>query len=194
MSSSSSLSVHKGRQRRHFHRNLPLPWALVAAGIMALALGVMSASPEDRTQDHEAAGDLELVDVQPPDAGGERLTAEEPDEGTSDTPSAEDSTTEDSDDEDSTTEDSDFAYENCAAARADGAAPVHEGERGFGPHLDADDDGIGCEHWGPPSGAPDDDAYENCDAARADGAAPVHENEPGFGPHLDADNDGIGCE
>ena len=113
---------------------------------MALALGVMSASPEERTQDHEAAVDLELVDVQPPDAGGERLTAEEPDEDTSDGPSAEDSDSEDSDAEDSAdTENSDFAYENCAAARADGAAPVHENEPGFGPHLDADNDGIGCE-------------------------------------------------
>jgi peptidoglycan hydrolase CwlO-like protein len=36
-------------------------------------------------------------------------------------------------------------YENCDEARANGAAPVHEGDPGFGPHLDADDDGIGCE-------------------------------------------------
>jgi hypothetical protein len=161
---------------------------------MALALGVMSASPDDRTQDHEVAGDLELVDVQPPDAGGERLTSEEPDEDASHSPSTEDSDSEDSDAEGSDTEDSEFTYENCAAAEADGAAPIDEGEHGFGPHLDADNDGIGCEHWGTPSGASDGDAYENCAAARADGAAPVYENEPGFGPHLDADNDGIGCE
>lgn len=37
------------------------------------------------------------------------------------------------------------AYRNCAAARAAGAAPVREGDPGFGPHLDRDGDGIGCE-------------------------------------------------
>ncbi|MEE6296743.1 glycoside hydrolase family 3 N-terminal domain-containing protein [Georgenia wangjunii] len=36
-------------------------------------------------------------------------------------------------------------YENCAAARAAGAAPVHAGEPGYGEHLDSDGDGIGCE-------------------------------------------------
>lgn len=36
-------------------------------------------------------------------------------------------------------------YENCDAARAAGADPVYEGEPGYGPHLDADGDGVGCE-------------------------------------------------
>ncbi|MFD5508177.1 excalibur calcium-binding domain-containing protein [Streptomyces sp. NPDC127051] len=36
-------------------------------------------------------------------------------------------------------------YENCAAARAAGAAPVHRGEPGYSSHLDRDDDGVGCE-------------------------------------------------
>lgn len=36
-------------------------------------------------------------------------------------------------------------YANCTAARAAGAAPVMQGEPGFGPHLDRDNDGIGCE-------------------------------------------------
>lgn len=36
-------------------------------------------------------------------------------------------------------------FENCTAARAAGAAPVRRGEPGYGPHLDRDDDGIGCE-------------------------------------------------
>lgn len=36
-------------------------------------------------------------------------------------------------------------YKNCAAAKAAGAAPVHRGEPGYGPHLDRDGDGIGCE-------------------------------------------------
>jgi hypothetical protein len=43
------------------------------------------------------------------------------------------------------TESPTFFYENCDEARAEGAAPVYEGDPGFGPHLDADDDGIGCE-------------------------------------------------
>lgn len=36
-------------------------------------------------------------------------------------------------------------YENCDAARAAGAAPVHRGEPGYAPHLDRDDDGTGCD-------------------------------------------------
>jgi hypothetical protein len=38
-------------------------------------------------------------------------------------------------------------YENCAAARAAGAAPVHRGDPGYGSHLDRDNDGTGCD-WG----------------------------------------------
>jgi hypothetical protein len=170
-------------------------WALVAAGIMTLTLGVLSSSPEERTQGHEAADGFELVDFRPPDADGDGMTPEEPDGDASDETSTEDS------DEDSATdgtdgEDSEFTYENCAAARDDGAAPVHEGDHGFGPHLDADDDGIGCEEWGTSDGDTESDqgAYENCTEAREDGAAPINEGEPGFGPHLDADDDGIGCE
>ena len=40
-------------------------------------------------------------------------------------------------------------YANCDAARADGADPVYEGDPGFGPHLDRDGDGIGCEPYTP---------------------------------------------
>ena len=36
-------------------------------------------------------------------------------------------------------------FKNCAAARAAGAAPIHAGEPGWGPHLDRDGDGVGCE-------------------------------------------------
>lgn len=39
----------------------------------------------------------------------------------------------------------DGAYRDCAEARAAGAAPVRRGEAGYGPHLDGDGDGIGCE-------------------------------------------------
>lgn len=39
------------------------------------------------------------------------------------------------------------AFRNCNAARAAGAAPVHRGEPGYGPHLDRDGDGIGCEPY-----------------------------------------------
>lgn len=37
------------------------------------------------------------------------------------------------------------AYANCTAARAAGAAPVRRGSPGYGPHLDRDNDGVGCE-------------------------------------------------
>jgi uncharacterized membrane-anchored protein YhcB (DUF1043 family) len=36
-------------------------------------------------------------------------------------------------------------YQNCDAARADGAAPVRVGDPGYGRHLDRDGDGVGCE-------------------------------------------------
>lgn len=39
----------------------------------------------------------------------------------------------------------DVYYENCDAARAAGAAPVHAGDPGYGSHLDRDGDGVGCE-------------------------------------------------
>ena len=39
------------------------------------------------------------------------------------------------------------AFRNCTEARAAGAAPVRRGEPGYGPHLDRDNDGIGCEPY-----------------------------------------------
>lgn len=36
-------------------------------------------------------------------------------------------------------------FANCSQARAAGAAPVYRGEPGYGPHLDRDSDGVGCE-------------------------------------------------
>ena len=36
-------------------------------------------------------------------------------------------------------------YSNCDAARADGAAPVYQGDPGYGSHLDRDGDGVACE-------------------------------------------------
>lgn len=38
-------------------------------------------------------------------------------------------------------------FKNCAEARAMGAAPVRIGEPRYGPHLDRDGDGIGCEAY-----------------------------------------------
>lgn len=38
-------------------------------------------------------------------------------------------------------------YANCSEARAAGAAPVRRGDPGYGPHLDRDNDGIGCEPY-----------------------------------------------
>lgn len=43
------------------------------------------------------------------------------------------------------TRSSGWAYRNCDEARAAGAAPVRRGQPGYGPHLDRDNDGIGCE-------------------------------------------------
>lgn len=37
------------------------------------------------------------------------------------------------------------SYKNCDAVRAAGAAPIRKGDPGYGPHLDRDGDGIGCE-------------------------------------------------
>ena len=37
------------------------------------------------------------------------------------------------------------AFANCSAARAAGAAPVRRSDPGYGPHLDRDNDGVGCE-------------------------------------------------
>jgi Excalibur calcium-binding domain len=39
------------------------------------------------------------------------------------------------------------AFRNCTEARAAGAAPVYRGQPGYGPHLDRDNDGIGCEPY-----------------------------------------------
>lgn len=40
------------------------------------------------------------------------------------------------------------AYPNCSAARAAGAFNIPAGTPGYGPHLDRDKDGIGCEKAG----------------------------------------------
>ena len=36
-------------------------------------------------------------------------------------------------------------YKNCTEARAAGAAPISQGQPGYGKHLDRDGDGIGCD-------------------------------------------------
>ncbi|MFL6585530.1 MAG: excalibur calcium-binding domain-containing protein [Luteimonas sp.] len=38
-------------------------------------------------------------------------------------------------------------FRNCAQARAAGAAPVRRGDPGYGPHLNRDNDGVGCEPY-----------------------------------------------
>lgn len=38
-------------------------------------------------------------------------------------------------------------YENCAAARAAGAAPIRLGQPGYDIHLDRDGDGVACEPY-----------------------------------------------
>lgn len=37
------------------------------------------------------------------------------------------------------------SFANCSEARAAGAAPVRQGDPGYGRHLDRDGDGVGCE-------------------------------------------------
>jgi hypothetical protein len=38
-------------------------------------------------------------------------------------------------------------FQNCAAARAADVAPIREGQPGYAPHLDRDNDGLACEPW-----------------------------------------------
>jgi hypothetical protein len=38
-----------------------------------------------------------------------------------------------------------WSYPNCGAARAAGAAPIYQGQPGYGLHMDGDRDGIACE-------------------------------------------------
>ncbi|MFJ6697949.1 excalibur calcium-binding domain-containing protein [Streptomyces sp. NPDC091272] len=113
-------------------------------------------------------------------------------------------------------------YENCAAVRAAGAAPVREGQPGYASHLDRDGDGVGCEPYSGGSGSGSGGSsgssgsggssgggassasgggggggsvsYANCSAVRAAGAAPIRAGDPGYGRHLDRDGDGVGCE
>jgi hypothetical protein len=58
---------------------------------------------------------------------------------------AEPATTEPPEAEETSDDGGDVYYENCDAARAAGAAPVHAGDPGYGSHLDRDGDGVGCE-------------------------------------------------
>ncbi|MDT0426172.1 excalibur calcium-binding domain-containing protein [Streptomyces salyersiae] len=102
-------------------------------------------------------------------------------------------------------------YENCDAARAAGAAPVHRGDPGYAAHLDRDNDGVGCEPYGSSGssggssggssstggssgGGGGSTYYANCTAVRAAGAAPIHRGDPGYASHLDRDGDGVACE
>jgi len=39
----------------------------------------------------------------------------------------------------------DRPFANCSQARAASATPVYAGDPGYGPHLDRDRDGVGCE-------------------------------------------------
>ncbi|MGW6258632.1 excalibur calcium-binding domain-containing protein [Streptomyces sp. NPDC055085] len=41
-------------------------------------------------------------------------------------------------------------YENCDAARAAGAAPLHRGDPGYRDELDRDGDGVACEPYAGP--------------------------------------------
>ncbi|MEV3937526.1 excalibur calcium-binding domain-containing protein [Glycomyces sp. NPDC049804] len=162
---------------------------------MTLVLGVIATSPAggERTQEREITHDFELVDFQPLD---EEAMMEESDDDTSGETSMEDT------DEQSDAEtDPNFEYENCEAARDAGAAPVLEGQHGFGEHLDADNDGVGCENWSGTAQdsegqgqAPQDSQYDNCTEARADGATDIPATDDRYAEHLDGDSDGTACE
>ncbi|WP_430539550.1 excalibur calcium-binding domain-containing protein [Lysobacter niastensis] len=39
------------------------------------------------------------------------------------------------------------SFANCTEALSVGAAPVMRGDPGYGPHLDRDNDGVGCESY-----------------------------------------------
>ena len=39
----------------------------------------------------------------------------------------------------------DVYYKNCSEARAAGVTPLYDGDPGYAPHLDRDNDGIACE-------------------------------------------------
>jgi hypothetical protein len=43
------------------------------------------------------------------------------------------------------TANADAYYKNCSEARAAGVTPLYEGDPGYAPHLDRDNDGIACE-------------------------------------------------
>lgn len=101
-----------------------------------------------------------------------------------------------------------FEYQNCTEARANGATNLVPGDYGFGPHLDGNNDGVGCEDGSgvgtPMTPQPETPvaqqptgvgtAFENCDAARAAGYTNIPWTSPLYGPHLDRDNDGSGCD
>ncbi|HVG47852.1 MAG TPA: excalibur calcium-binding domain-containing protein [Rubellimicrobium sp.] len=38
-----------------------------------------------------------------------------------------------------------YTFRNCSEARAAGYSNIRRGTYGYGPHLDRDNDGIGCE-------------------------------------------------
>ena len=44
-----------------------------------------------------------------------------------------------------TTRGGEVYYQNCAAVRAAGKAPIRRGQPGYRPALDRDGDGVGCE-------------------------------------------------
>ncbi len=56
-----------------------------------------------------------------------------------------DSSSDDSGDSSSEGDSGSVYYENCAAARAAGAAPVRQGDPGYSSRLDRDGDGVGCD-------------------------------------------------
>ncbi|MDN3242464.1 excalibur calcium-binding domain-containing protein [Glycomyces tritici] len=160
---------------------------------MTLVLGVIAISPAGTasTQDRVVAHDIELVDFQPLDTVDDPATMEE---SVDQTGTAVEPPMEDTGEPSAAATDPTFEYENCDAARDAGAAPVEADEYGFGPHLDGDDDGVGCENRFGAAQVPEGSRYPNCDAARDAGLSAIKEGEPGYAAHLDGDDDGVACE
>lgn len=66
------------------------------------------------------------------------------------------------------------AYPNCDAAAAAGVFNIPIGSPGYGPHLDSDNDGIGCENSAAPQASAQNQAPSQAQVARKPvGAAPT---------------------
>lgn len=90
---------------------------------------VLTSCPDESLPSTESAAAPER------DPSTEATAAPEPDEDTGETPKA----------TGQPEQPDDTYYENCDEVRAAGKDPIHEGDPGYGRHLDRDGDGVGCQ-------------------------------------------------